>query len=933
MYLNIQGLSSHKTQLSWVANKYKPIIICLAETHVTSDYTQTEIDIAGYNAVYTCSKSARTGGSIIYIKENLRYKEIEKTEINMNLWISGIETTIEKQKYSLYSLYHSPSSSDADFLGILDEFLDNMRLDTICIILGDFNIDLASDNFYSNKMKDLISKHGLYQLIDECTRITKNSSTKIDLLITNNKNIKFSVHPTPKITDHSMISVDLKEQGMETIIKKIIRNYKNMDTVAYQLKLMDMTWQTNCYDVNILSNTLTENLTLALDEFAPEHEVTIKTKWGNKMWWNDEINNEIRERDILYKKAMRTKADQDWESFKQKRNRVVAFIRTTKVNYYNEKVDEIKNNPKEMWKTLKTMLNNKISKGTKNEILFDGKLVTGSKISDFFNGFFLNSISDIVDNIVQSKTPEESIADIHTDCRLEKFCRLEMSQMRKIVNSMKNKESNTDGVTVGILKAAFESIGDKILNLINCSMDTGTFPMNWKTNVVIPIEKRNNTIRCEEFRPINLVPPYEKLLELCVNEQILEYIETNNILSEFQAGFRAKNSCESALQSVLFNWKEALDDGKMIGVVFLDFKRAFETINRHLLLLKMERYGFGQPILNWFREYLNDRYQVTKYGNISDARKTEHGVPQGTVLGPTLFILYINDIVKAIKKCDVQLFADDTLVYVTGDRMDDILKLLNEDLNNLLQWLNNNSLQINTNKTKMMIIKSKHNKSQESSASVKISNEIIERVNRFKYLGCVIDENLTFSDHAKYISNKTAKKINVLGRVSHSLSYWTRMTIYKSIIAPHFYFCSTLLFLVNKSEVDALQRKQNKALRIVLGCNRYTSGNTLLDTTNLLSVKQVITLNTMVFIYKMVHELLPKHLLDRCKFVRDMHGYDTRSRNNFYIDRVSTTFCQNNLFYRGLKIYNELPTVIKSCDSLPSFKNKCKKYIREHIGV
>lgn len=406
----------------------------------------------------------------------------------------------------------------------------------------------------------------------------------------------------------------------------------------------------------------------------------------------------------------------------------------------------------------------------------------------------------------------------------------------------------------------------------------------------------------------------------------------NKILSEYQAGFRSKNSCETALQSVLLTWKGALEEEKMVGVVFLDFKRAFETINRQLLLLKMGKYGFGKVILKWFGEYLSERTQVTKYGSVSKSLESVHGVPQGTVLGPILFILYINDIVKIIKNCKIQLFADDTIIYVTGDKVDDITQTLNNELDNLFKWLNNNYLKLNVTKTKMMIIKNR-NRNLDIVDNVKIGGENIDRVVQFKYLGCVIDQHLTFSEHFQYITNKVAKKVNILSRMSGHLSSWTKLTVYKTIVAPHFYFCSTLLFLMNNTELDILQKKQNRALRIILACNRYTRISNMLELTNLLSVRQTVIYNSLIFIYKMVNHMLPEHLLNSCRFVRDVHAHNTRSNDCFYLDRVSSSFSQNSLFYKGLKYYNDLPKNVKNSNNLINFKKSCKLYIKEKFHI
>lgn len=932
MYLNIQGLTSHKVQLNWIINQNRPKIICLSETHVTKDFTKNEIKIEGYNSICSYSKSAHTGGTLIYVKKGLKYKMIKNMDDNMNMWLTGIEIKVENEKCFIYSIYHSPSSSHAEFLDKLDELFETIQLDGIIVMVGDFNIDMAGSSFYEGKLKTLIRKYGFYQVVEKCTRITKDSATKIDLVLTNKKNLKNEVHSTPKITDHSIITINMMQESTEKNNVKIFRNYKNMDVLQYQLSLINRHWPPNCSECDILADNLTTNLIELLNEFAPEKEKVIGQKWGNKMWWNQEIDEQIKIRDQFYQKAINTITDEDWNIYKRQRNRIVTLIRTSKVRYYDEKIDQNKQNSTEMWKTLKSIVNEKNQDSIKNEIIFNG-VVVEKDICERFNEHFLNSIDEIVKNIHPSKTHVESISHIESDKNLEEFCMIEMSELRKTISNMKNKESNIDGITVQILKYAFETIGDKILNLINKSLRKGTFPRNWKTSTVVPIEKITGTINSEEFRPINIVAPYEKLLELCVNKQIVQYLETNNILSEYQAGFRNNNSCESALQTLIFHWKDALEEGKMIGIVFLDFRRAFETINRNLLILKMEKYGFGQNILKWFRDYLSERSQVTRYGQTSTASESIHGVPQGTVLGPTLFILYINDIVKVIENCKIQMFADDTLLYVMGENIDEITQKLNNDLIHLSDWLNNNSLQLNINKTKSMVIRNRtHNCNLNLvNFNVKIDDEKIERVNEFKYLGCILDEYLNFSSHFKYITGKMAKKINIMSRISKCLSPWAKLTIYKTIIAPHLYFCPTVLFLMNNSEMDVMQKKQNIALRIILRCNKFTSRIYMLNLTNLLSVKQTITHNTMIFIYKMLNDLLPRHLLKNCKFVREVHEYNTRARDNFYINKVNTNFSQNNLFFKGLKLYNELPNEVKCCDTLVKFKNLCREYIKQKL--
>lgn len=248
-------------------------------------------------------------------------------------------------------------------------------------------------------------------------------------------------------------------------------------------------------------------------------------------------------------------------------------------------------------------------------------------------------------------------------------------------------------------------------------------------------------------------------------------------------------------------------------------------------------------------------------------------------------------------------------------------------------WLKLNSMYVNTEKTKFMLIKSKYNMIDTNShMGIYINNEPIQQVVECKYLGILIDDNLLFSSHASYITSKIAKKVNLIGRLRH-VSTWTKLLIYKTIVLPHLNFCATILYLLNNTQIHEIQKKQNQALRKILNCDRYTSIKYMLERTELLSVRQTIFTNTMIVIYKIKHGLWPHHLLEDLTFVQDIHNYETRSRGNFYVDTVNTSYSQNNLFHKGLIEYNELPDDVKNSESLLSFKKKCRNYSIEHIDI
>jgi len=300
------------------------------------------------------------------------------------------------------------------------------------------------------------------------------------------------------------------------------------------------------------------------------------------------------------------------------------------------------------------------------------------------------------------------------------------------------------------------------------------------------------------------------------------------------------------------------------------------------------------------------------------------GVPQGSVLGPLMFILYINDMIKVFSKCKVRLFADDTLIYIIGDNLEELINILNEELENVSKWLQINKLKLNTKKTKYMMI---GHKKTYSDSKIKIDGEIIEIVKEMKYLGVILDAKLTFNKHAEYIQKKLGKKISFFGRIRQKISRKTALSIYNSIIAPHFNYCATILFLCNDREQNKLQILQNRAMRIILRRNRYSKISKMLEELNWLTVKQMLTLNTLIFVHKIRNNLLQKYFTNNIIYNMDIHKHNTRKCKEIRLPEKKKANTQNSLFYKGMKCYNALPVPLKM-QPINKFKIECKKYIK-----
>lgn len=291
-------------------------------------------------------------------------------------------------------------------------------------------------------------------------------------------------------------------------------------------------------------------------------------------------------------------------------------------------------------------------------------------------------------------------------------------------------------------------------------------PEQWKLSNIIPIQKIKNTIKAEEFRPINTLPPDEKIIEKYVKAQLVEYIYDNEILVKQQSGFRKNHSCETTINYVINKINGDVEKDNKVIVVFLDLKRAFETVDRNILLEKLNNYGIQKKELKWFENYLNERKQKTRFNNVeSKELEIKIGLPQGSALGPILFLMYINDIIKAPRFGEIILFAHDTALIIKSINIEEAIKKTNKDLDEIDKWLKSNKLMLNVSKTKWMTTYKNKKINITDQYVLKINNEKIEKMEVMKYLGIQIDDKMTFEKHIQISTNNLARKVNLLYRI------------------------------------------------------------------------------------------------------------------------------------------------------------------------
>ena len=346
---------------------------------------------------------------------------------------------------------------------------------------------------------------------------------------------------------------------------------------------------------------------------------------------------------------------------------------------------------------------------------------------------------------------------------------------------------------VCLLKDSASVIAKPLTTIINLSLAKGKVPDEWKAARVIPLFKKGKIEHLDNYRPISVLSTASKILERAVHCQLYEYLNKHKLLNPFQCGFRRNHSTETAAISFTDSIRRQMDQSCLTGAVFIDLRRAFDTVDHALLLDKLRRYGIMESELAWFRDYLSNRMQIVSYQNkLSSPRTISTGVPQGSILGPLLFVLFINDLPEATAKCSVLLYADDAVLFSSAKDAQTIEQALNYDLSVISDWISQNHLFLNKEKTEVVLFG--------TSQKLATGRHQLERVSEFKYLGVVLDETLSWKAHTRYATSKAGKKVGMLGRLRKHLTSQAANSIYQAHILPVLEYCYTVWAGCNKQD-------------------------------------------------------------------------------------------------------------------------------------
>ena len=465
-------------------------------------------------------------------------------------------------------------------------------------------------------------------------------------------------------------------------------------------------------------------------------------------------------------------------------------MRAAERTYYQNELLACKGNMRKSWKIIKDIINKNSKKSQKlPKITINGQLCENPQnIAEAFNKYFANIGSTLDRKIPHSNEyPLKFIKSNHTiNLFLEPTT---TSEIDKIIDKLKNCAVGWDQLPAFIFKENKDPLSGILNHIMNLSLEQGTFPNELKKANIIPIFKAGETDIIGNYRPVSLLTTVSKVFERAMYNRLISFITQQKILYSLQFGFREGHGTHMAILKFLDNIIDSLDRGDYAATIFLDFSKAFDTVNHHILLQKLSHYGIRGTANKWFESYLSNRSQFCTFGGKqSDEAIISCGVPQGSILGPLLFLIYINDLGTIFQNLSTVLFADDSNLIASGNSIETLERKINQDIPLLTKWLQTNRLSLNIKKTHVMVFGRK-SKNQTNDLSVTIEGTKLEIVKHTKFLGVILDNEINWKQHILHISQKLSKSLGILKRARQFLNTSTLLQLYYSFLYPYLSYC------------------------------------------------------------------------------------------------------------------------------------------------
>lgn len=904
--------------------------------------------LEGYDSYINTRENTRGGGVLLYVKKKYNFT----SQLIKYNYCEGLHGQLMQngKVLHIFIVYRPPKTNKIGFLQEIHQLLSSVPATCEVLFLGDTNINLLSEtgsgnviSAYSNNMSEV----GMHCAIRDVTReeVYGNSVTRtcIDHAWVRSPRTTSSYVITSKLSDHYPIGLSLANisecdgTGKQTCLTRICDN-----KVAEELASVSWTELMDCECPLELYDRLCAIFSCIYNK--SETKISIRKKRQNKPWINKKIKCMISLRDKLFKKWKTKPSDMNLRlQYNRYRNRVNKYIFRAKNTYRKEEILKCKKNIRNIWSKINTWTGREKLGGDATILRYLGKIEATEVICNKFSETFTKEILSIKHDcnnkfLVRSqyiKTSEVSL-------RFTKAC---PEAIAEIINSLSaDKSPGLDKIRIKDIKLVKQDISKVLALFINLCVEKGVYPNTLEAALIRPIYKQGSHCEYSNYRPIAILSVVNKIVEKYVVEQISAFLERNSIISNAQHGFRRGRSTTTALAQFADDVNECLGQRKQVVVVYIDFKKAFDTLGHHQLLQAMEECGIAGPLNRWLRAYLTGRtLQTVVDGVRGTPALVECGVPTGSVFGPVGYVMHVNSMCNVVHNCNIYMYADDTCLLYADKDLTVIENKIQEDFTNIIKWAHDNGIVININKTKCMHVRSPYSRQVNRppriightyeclhSALHNCECECIEVVSEYRYLGLLIDYNFSWKSHV----NKLCEKLRIVLVKLHQLKYVldraTMFTLYYALANSLLSYGLTCYGRTFKTYLDRIKSLQIRFMKLLVDKKTKTRCKKS-------DYEELFVECRMLPVHEEVGMLLALEQFNKDEF----KNYINRPRLTRTISKkmLEVPSCRNNYYgkrsrkYLVPKLYNEIPYDIRECKSFRMFKCKLKTYLLNKIKL
>ena len=901
----IQCLSSnlHFIGLSetWLSDKLPNEII-----ELSNEYTLLRNDRKWCDEGFTEPKKG--GGVAIYIKNNVNFSDTTYSHFNtsnINIESQWVLVTLPNSEPILVgNVYRPPQGSVDAFIQALDNIFNEIDATKFEIyIIGDINIDMSDkQNESQRKFVNFFKPLGLCQIIKSPTRFSTTKNSILDVCVTNSDFIKKSGVCDVNLSDHQMILITRKKTKFPK--KKCTftgRSYRKYNKNEFQNDIINADWTeyNNESTVEGKWNQFIQIIRNKIDSTCPVKEFKIKQQ--KEPWITGPLIELIKDKDYALKMAKKHNDPQLWIKAKRLRNSCTNRLRKARADFIKENLENNVGNSKKFWKNIQDVLPSKKGKSPGNFDLFDSndkRDIPNEETANYINDYFVQ----IGPKLAQQYDLEWNFNGERADIVLDDI-ETNLEEIIKLCREINiNKSSCIEHLCSEILRDAFLAVPEILMEIFNLSFELSDIPNAWKIAKVTPLQKSGGSKEVSNLRPISLLPLPSKLIEKIVHNRIYTHCNNYNLLDPKQGGFRPGHSTISTTAFYINDIYEAMNNNETTISIYIDAMKAFDTVNHEILLKKIKYFGITGKNAKWLQNYLSNRKQCT-YANdiLSQEALITCGVPQGSVCGPLLFLLYINDISKVLTNCKVSLYADDTVLYYSGKNLDDVVTTIQSDLNLLSNWCSKNRLTINCKKTKYCVygMRSIVKKSKSQDMMLSLNNTVLEKVCSYKYLGFILDDQLNFNKHVKSMTNLITHKLYLLSRIRKYLTKVACISIFKTMILSLIEYGDIIYAGTSQNNITTITNLFYRGLRICDSSNTKITRDQLCHDCHIAPLDVRRDIHLLLFMCK---QRCNEQLLKRTRKRTRLHQAPV-----FKLCKPNNEKVKQNVLYRGAILWNGLP--------------------------